>query len=62
MGAISFKSIIFVFMEEETGWLGESVVCDLCGHEWVAVYHEDCDKLECPNCENMVYFDVREDE
>ena len=47
-------------MEEETGWLGESVVCDLCGYEWVAVYHEDCDKLECPNCENMVYFDVRE--
>ena len=37
----------------ERGWIGEPVKCDLCAYKWVAVYHEDCDKLECPNCRNM---------
>lgn len=41
----------------EKGWLGNMVKCDLCAHEWVAVYHVDCDRLECPNCLNMVLFE-----
>lgn len=45
--------------EPETGWIGEDVECDLCGHKWKAVYHEDCEKLECPNCENMVNFEPK---
>ena len=42
----------------EKGWLGNKVQCDLCGNEWVAVYHEDCDKLECPNCNNISHFET----
>jgi hypothetical protein len=38
-------------------WISENVKCDLCSHKWIAVYHCDSDKLECPNCENMVYFE-----
>jgi rubrerythrin len=33
------------------------VVCDLCGHSWVAVRPQGLEKLECPNCDNMVYFE-----
>ena len=43
--------------DNETGWLGQEVKCDLCGHEWTAVHHESCDKLECSNCGNMVMFE-----
>mgnify|MGYP000034041562 CR=1 FL=1 len=43
--------------DNEPGWLGEQVKCDLCGYEWTAVYHESCDKLECSNCGNMVMFE-----
>lgn len=45
-------------MGDNKGWLGSKVKCDLCSYEWVAVYHEDCDKLECPNCNNTVIFQV----
>ena len=44
-------------MEEEKGWIGSIVQCDLCIHKWVAVYHIDIDKIECPNCGNMVNFE-----
>lgn len=44
-------------MEEDKGWLAGKVKCDLCSHNWIAVYHESSDKLECPNCTNMVYFE-----
>lgn len=43
--------------ELETGWLSDKVTCDICIHSWVAVYHEDCEKLECPNCEQMTNFE-----
>jgi len=33
------------------------VRCDLCTKQWVAVRPEGIKKLECPNCENMVYFE-----
>ena len=41
------------------------VKCDLCGYEWVAVRPLGLEKLECSNCENMVYFEnikLEEDE
>ncbi len=43
---------------EPEDWLGKFVKCDLCSHQWTAVYFENCYKLECPNCNNMVYFKV----
>lgn len=39
------------------GWIGNKVKCDLCSYVWTAVYHEGCDKLECPNCNNLSYFE-----
>jgi hypothetical protein len=38
-------------------WRSAKVKCDLCNYEWFAVYHKDCDKLECKNCTNMSYFE-----
>lgn len=34
-----------------------SVICDICGHEWVAVRPEGLTKLECPSCENLCGFE-----
>ena len=34
-------------------WL--SAICVLI---WTAVYPEECDKLDCPNCDNTVDFDI----
>lgn len=45
--------------EPEEGWIGENVECDLCGHKWIAVYHEDSERLQCPNCYNMVHFEQK---
>lgn len=33
------------------------VKCDLCGKEWTAVRPEGLNKLECPQCGNMVLFE-----
>jgi hypothetical protein len=38
-------------------WTYNTINCDLCSHEWIAVYHINCDRLECPNCNNMTIFD-----
>lgn len=38
-------------------WESSMVKCDLCGHEWIAVRPEGLQKLECPNCHNMVLFE-----
>jgi hypothetical protein len=38
-------------------WIVEEVKCDLCAHEWIAVHHIKSEKLECPNCENLAYFE-----
>ena len=43
--------------EPKEGWIGGNVKCDLCGQEWLAVYHESSDKLECPHCKQMNYFE-----
>ncbi len=34
------------------------VCCDICMHEWVAVYIESSLELECPNCEVMRTFEI----
>jgi len=39
-------------------WLSNSIKCDLCGNSWVAVYHISSTRLECPNCRNMVMFEI----
>lgn len=38
-------------------WVTEKVKCDLCGRIWIAVYIYTTEKLECPNCHHMVYFE-----
>ena len=37
-------------------WKGGAVECEMCAHQWVACYHMDSEMLECPNCQDMVYF------
>lgn len=34
-----------------------TVKCDLCDNQWVAVRPVGVDKLQCPFCMNMVYFE-----
>jgi len=45
-------------MEDEKGWCANYIECDICTHKWTSVYHIDCDKLECPNCHNMVDYSI----
>ncbi len=33
------------------------VQCDLCSFRWVAQMPSGLKKIECPNCENMAYFE-----
>lgn len=41
---------------ENTSHEVSKLKCDLCSYEWIAVRPEGVYKLECPNCDNMVYF------
>lgn len=52
--------LVVVMHNKERGWLGGRVKCDICSHNWHAVFHESTDKLECPNCEQMVNFELIE--
>ena len=47
-------------LKDRGKWAGSKVKCDLCGREWIAVFHIDCKKLECPNCGNMAHYDIVE--
>ena len=47
-------------MGDKGNWTTATIVCDICTHEWIGVYLLESDKLECPNCENMVHFEVKE--
>jgi hypothetical protein len=38
-------------------WISSKVKCDLCTHNWIAVFPYNCEKLECPNCRNMVNYE-----
>lgn len=49
-------------MPDKKEWCSDLVECDLCTKQWRAVYHIDSDKLECPNCGNMVHFEIIEHE
>lgn len=40
-----------------TGYEVSLVKCDLCGHKWVAVRSPETEKLECPKCGNIVYYE-----
>lgn len=40
--------------DEEEVWLSGSMGCYLCSREWVAVFHVESERLECPDCGNMV--------
>lgn len=42
--------------EQKNVWTNTEAKCDLCGHKWIAVHHIKSEKLECPRCNNMVYF------
>lgn len=44
--------------DKERGWISAEVKCPLCGFEWLAVYHINCDRLECDQCKNMVEFEI----
>ncbi len=40
-------------------WKGEEKLqCDICTHTWTAVFLEPTLKIRCPNCENMVEYEV----
>ena len=43
---------------KDNNWIANYVECDLCSHKWTAVYKSDLLKLECPNCHNMVLYEV----
>jgi hypothetical protein len=34
----------------EGPWASAAMACDVCAHEWVAVYPTCCHALECPAC------------
>jgi DNA-directed RNA polymerase subunit RPC12/RpoP len=43
--------------DNEKGWTANHIQCDLCSHKWVAVYPADLERIECPECNNMVMFE-----
>lgn len=34
-------------------WRAAWVTCELCGKRWVAVFHVESVRLECPGCEHF---------
>ena len=43
--------------DNEEGWTADYVQCDLCSHKQTAVYPAELDRIECPECSNMVMFE-----
>lgn len=43
--------------DNEKKWTSNQIKCDLCSHKWTAVYPVELDRIECPNCNNMVMFE-----
>jgi len=43
--------------DNEKSWTADYVQCDLCSHKWTSVYPAELDRIECPNCSNMVMFE-----
>lgn len=50
--------LICGLLNANKGCIGNTVSCDVCGHEWKAMYFKTSDKLECPNCHNMSSFEI----
>jgi hypothetical protein len=48
--------------EIDNSWVGAEVQCDICNHIWIAVFDMNLDYLECPNCHNMVNYEILGDE
>ena len=44
--------------KNKPGWLHNIVECNSCHYYWVAVYHEECKKRECPSCHRMTKINV----
>ncbi len=51
---MGFLSVIGEGIGQDEAWAGGPVQCPLCAHEWVSVRPATTERLECPNCENMV--------
>ena len=49
---------IMYYLGFAEGWSTGLVKCDLCGHEWIAVFPSGLDRLECPHCQNLAGFDM----
>ncbi len=49
-------------LEKQKKWAASKVKCDLYGREWIAVFHIDCEKLECPDCHNTAYYEIVKDQ
>lgn len=47
----------FDSFDNDDGWVAGYVQCDLCNHKWAAVYPTKLNRIECPNCSNMVTFE-----
>ena len=49
---------------ENDPWAIVEMGCELCTHEWIAVFPVRTEELECPNCEkvNAVWEDEDEEE
>jgi len=53
----NFDKLIDAILEEGTDrFYGGKITCDLCGNEWVGIIYIETEKLECPNCGNMVNY------
>lgn len=45
---------------QEIGWTGAKIKCTICEHEWVAMFPAELDRIECPNCKNIVRYEILE--
>ena len=40
-------------LDRDDKWISEEMMCDRCGFQWVSVYPEGPDELECQECGYM---------
>lgn len=48
--------------EPQAGWTAAIVRCVLCNTTWTAMFHISCERLECPECGNMVEVGIVEED
>lgn len=44
------RYMVFMLALLRIMWIANHVYCNLCGHDWAAVYDDECTRLECPAC------------